>query len=358
MKPAPAVFQKKLLSWYRRHGRHDLPWRTTWDPYAVLVSELMLQQTTVATVIPYFHRFLKRFPDVRSLAKAPQEKVLALWAGLGYYARARHLHLAAQKILSDHAGRMPRTRAEVESLPGVGPYTAGAVLSFAYNQPEALVDGNVVRVLARVYGVRENTKSAPVLKRFWGMARVLVPPKGARHYNSALMDLGATVCRPAAPDCDRCPLAGVCWARRCGRQADVPFTGGDPVKKKVYWHAAIIEKSGRWFLRRRPPTGLYAGLWEFPSVEFGQDPPPREVTRLFEDRLHARPLAGKPLEPLRHVLSHREVWVSPWACAPTGRLPPGRWFSGADVGRGAVSSLTRRVWQRVGNSQNFKRRIK
>ncbi|MBK9922947.1 MAG: A/G-specific adenine glycosylase [Elusimicrobia bacterium] len=265
MRPAPATFQKKLLAWYRVHGRHDLPWRRSWDPYPVLVSELMLQQTTVATVIPYFERFLQRFPTLAALASARLESVLELWSGLGYYARARNLHRAAQILVNRHGGRMPRDREAVDALPGVGPYTAGAVLSFAFNQPAALVDGNVIRVLARVYGVRQNTKTAPVSKRLWALAKALTPPGGARHYNSALMDLGATVCRPAAPDCARCPLSGVCWARRQDRVADIPATGGEPAKKTIYWHAAMVEKDGRWLLRRRPSTGLYAGLWEFPD---------------------------------------------------------------------------------------------
>lgn len=347
MIPSPAVFRKKILSWYQRHGRHDLPWRARWDPYPILVSELMLQQTTVATVIPYFHRFLKKFPHVRDLANAPLESVLALWAGLGYYARARHLHRAAQQILATHRGRMPRTRAEMESLPGVGPYTAGAVLSFAYNQPEALVDGNVIRVLSRVYGVRDNTKSPPVLKHLWEMARALVPSGGARYFNSALMDLGATVCRPTAPDCAQCPLAGVCWANRKGRQAEIPAAGADPAKKKIHAHVAVIERDGRWFLRRRPPTGLYGGLWEFPGFEFLSAPSLRAVAGLFRERLGARPVGPRPLDALRHVLSHREIRVSPWVCAGELERTEGRWFSADQIRRGAVSTLTRRVWERV-----------
>ncbi|HNG45733.1 MAG TPA: A/G-specific adenine glycosylase, partial [Elusimicrobiota bacterium] len=189
LKAAP--FRSRLLAWYKKHGRHDLPWRKGgWDPYRILVSELMLQQTGVQTVVPYFHRFVKRFPTFKALSRAPQEKVLALWSGLGYYARARNLQKAAQTIVAEHGGRLPRTRAAVEDLSGVGPYTAGALLSFAYNQSEALVDGNVIRVLARVYGIRRNTKEPPVLKKIWDLARSLVPPDGARHFNSALMDLG------------------------------------------------------------------------------------------------------------------------------------------------------------------------
>lgn len=351
MRPAPATFQKKLLAWYRVHGRHDLPWRRSWDPYPVLVSELMLQQTTVATVIPYFGRFLRRFPTLAALASARLESVLELWSGLGYYARARNLHRAAQILVHEHGGRMPREREAVEALPGVGPYTAGAVLSFAFNQPAALVDGNVIRVLARVYGVRQNTKTTPVLKRLWALAKALTPPGGARHYNSALMDLGATVCRPAAPDCARCPLTGVCWARRHDRVADIPATGSEPAKKQLHWHAAMIEKDGRWLLRRRPAAGLYAGLWEFPGLEFARPPARTEIPRLFRDRFGARPRSTRSPAPLRHVLSHREIFMFPWLCEPVGPFGGGRWVASRDVPRLAISSLTRRLWEGIERNQ-------
>ncbi|MBL0349265.1 MAG: A/G-specific adenine glycosylase [Elusimicrobia bacterium] len=359
-------FRTRLLAWYKKHGRHDLPWRRGFrslrdrppslssgkgrsgpDPYRILVSELMLQQTGVQTVIPYFHRFLKRFPTFKILARAPQEKVLERWSGLGYYARARNLQKAAQKIVAEHAGRLPRTRAEVEDLPGVGPYTAGALLSFAYDQPEALVDGNVIRVLSRVYGIRRNTKEPPVLKKIWDLARTLVPPDGARHFNSALMDLGATVCKPASPDCAVCPLAARCWANRKGRPSDLPVVGADGPKKLLHIHAAIVEKGGRWLLRRRPATGLYAGLWEFPGLEFKDPPPTAQVARFLRDRFNAAPSSPRPLAALRHTLSHREIVVHPWRCTLEKTAGGNRWFPAKDINRLAISSLTRRVWQQV-----------
>jgi A/G-specific adenine glycosylase len=344
----PALFRSRLLAWYKKNGRHDLPWRKGgWDPYRILVSELMLQQTGVQTVIPYFHRFLKRFPTFEALARAPQEKVLALWSGLGYYARARNLQKAAQTIVAEHGGRLPRTRAAVEDLSGVGPYTAGALLSFAYDQPEALVDGNVIRVLARVYGIRRNTKEAPVLKKIWRLARALVPPDGARHFNSALMDLGATVCKPANPDCGACPLATGCWANRNGRASDLPVVGAEGPKKLLHVHAAIVEQGGRWLLRRRPPTGLYAGLWEFPGLEFKDSPPAAQVARFLRERFRAAPSSPRPLPALRHTLSHREIVVHPWRCKLEKTAGGHRWFPAKDIDRLAISSLTRRVWQQV-----------
>lgn len=344
----PADFRRRLSAWYRARGRHDLPWRGGgWDPYGILVSELMLQQTGVQTVIPYYRRFLKRFPTFRSLARAPEERVLALWSGLGYYARARNLRRAAQRIVEEHGGRMPRDRATVESLPGIGPYTAGAVLSFAFNAPEALVDGNVIRVLARVDGIRDSVKKASVLKNLWARARGLVPAGGAREHNSALMDLGATVCRPSNPDCGACPLARGCRARRRGQQDRIPASDAESPKKVVHVHAAVIERNGRWLLRRRPSTGLYGGLWEFPGIEFDDPPPAAAVARFLKERFNAVPVSPRPLPGLRHVLSHREIQIHPWRCK-TEKPPAGvRGFPARAVERLAVSSLTRKVWRQV-----------
>ncbi|HOW27464.1 MAG TPA: A/G-specific adenine glycosylase, partial [Elusimicrobiota bacterium] len=208
--PSPVAARNKLIRWYRRYGRHDLPWRRTADPYAVFVSELMLQQTTVATVIPYYKKFLKKFPNFRRLGMAPLEKVMELWSGLGYYARARHLHAAARTVIRDFGGVFPTAKDDVLALPGVGRYTAGAILSFAFNRPEAVLDGNVIRVLCRIYGIQEDPSRGVVRERLWTIAQKMVPQSGGREINSALMDFGATLCRPMGPDCFRCPLAALC----------------------------------------------------------------------------------------------------------------------------------------------------
>jgi A/G-specific adenine glycosylase len=259
-------FRRRLKTWYRTQGRHDLPWRGTFAPYPVLVSEFMLQQTTVSTVIPYFHRFLKAFPSLSHLARAPLEKVLQQWAGLGYYARARNLHRTAQILLREHNAKVPITREQAENLPGVGPYTAGALLSFAYDQPEAVVDGNVIRVLSRIFGIKGDSRRPEVLAHLWDVARRLVPPSGARHFNSALMDFGATVCKPGLPDCPGCPFASMCWAQKMGWVDRLPVVRSDKAKTIVRLSVFRIDTAGRILFRRRPARGLWGGLWELPMV--------------------------------------------------------------------------------------------
>ncbi|MBI4395904.1 MAG: A/G-specific adenine glycosylase, partial [Elusimicrobia bacterium] len=287
-----------MLKWYVRLGRHDLPWRTRWSLYHVLVSEAMLQQTTVATVLPYFRRFVHAFPTMKSLTSASGEKVLELWSGLGYYARARNLQAAAKTIVRDFGGKLPARRDAVESLPGVGPYTAGAILSFVYDEPEALVDGNVVRVLSRVYGVLENAKEPEGARRFWKLARRLVPPGGARQYNSALMDLGATVCRPRSPACSRCPFRNACWARRNGKQDEFPISVPRNRRNEIHIQTALARHRGKWLMVRRPSKGLYGGLWEFPEF----------------DRVSRALRVVKSLPAVKQVLSHRVIHYHPRLC--------------------------------------------
>lgn len=335
--PNPVGFRRRLLAWYRIHGRHDLPWRGAFDPYHVLVSEFMLQQTTVATVIPYFQRFLKSFPTVRRLARAPLENVLKHWAGLGYYARARNLHRTAQILMRDHNAKVPATREQAEGLAGVGPYTAGALLSFAYDLPEALVDGNVIRVLSRVYGIKGDTRRPEVMTHLWAIARCLVPARGARHFNSALMDFGATVCKPGLPDCPHCPLASLCWAQRNGWVDRLPAARPDKAKTVLYLTAFRVEKEGRILLHRRPLRGLWGGLWELPLVE-----------AVVKNQMSVK-VSGGEVESLRrlgwvrHILSHRDLRVEIWE----GRLVhPGegaRWATKREAQKMAISTLTRKL---------------
>lgn len=330
-------FRRPLLRWYKTHGRHDLPWRGAFDPYHVLVSEFMLQQTTVATVIPYFHRFLKSFPTVRHLARAPLENVLTHWAGLGYYARARNLHRTAQVLVHDHGATVPATRDQAEGLAGVGPYTAGALLSFAHDLPEALVDGNVIRVLSRIFGIKGDTRRPDVMAHVWAVARRLVPARGARHFNSALMDFGATVCKPGLPDCPQCPLAAVCWAQKNGWVDRLPASRPDKAKTRVRLSAFQIEKDGRILLHRRPLQGLWGGLWELPM---GEGTAKRGVPV---------PVAGGEAEPLhrlgafRHVLSHRDLRVDLWEARLVQSLRESKWVKSKEARRMAISSLTRKL---------------
>jgi A/G-specific adenine glycosylase len=335
------VFRRRLDHWYRTAGRHALPWRGAFDPYGVLVSEFMLQQTTVATVIPYFHRFLRSFPSVDKLARAPLEKVLERWAGLGYYARARNLHRTAQILVREHGGKVPILRAQAESLPGVGPYTAGALLSFAHDLPEALVDGNVIRVLSRVFGVKGDPQRTDNRNRFWDVARALVPPDGGRHYNSALMDFGATVCVPGLPDCPACPLSSLCWARRHGWVDRLPVPKPDSPKPVVRLIAFVVVKGDHVLLRRRPLGGLWGGLWELPTLEG-----PIQRTKSVA-------VGGGEIVPVRkkgevrHVLSHRDVRVSLWDGRLVRPIQNSKWVRLSAVRSMAVSALTAKLADRV-----------
>ncbi len=328
-------FRRRLMAWYRAHGRHDLPWRGAFVPYHVLVSEFMLQQTTVSTVLPYFHRFLKSFPTIDRLARAPLENVLKHWAGLGYYARARHLHKTAQVLRRDHESKVPATRKQAEGLPGVGPYTAGALLSFAYDLPEALVDGNVIRVLARVFGIKGDTRRPEVLEKIWSVARCLVPNTGARHFNSALMDFGATVCKPGLPDCPHCPLASMCWAQRNGWVGRLPASRPDKAKTVVHLTAFRAEKDGQILLHRRPVGGLWGGLWELPTVEGGVKNPMSVAV------LGGEVKALRRVGSFRHILSHRDLRVDLWEALSVRPIPGTRWIKKAEAPRMAISTLTR-----------------
>jgi A/G-specific adenine glycosylase len=317
----------------------------------------MLQQTTVAAVLPYYRRFLAKFPDAKKLSAAPLERVLEVWSGLGYYARARNLHAAVKTVVKDREGRWPYTADALRALPGVGPYTAGAVLSFAFNKAEAVVDGNVVRVLSRVYGVREDVKDPRTQARLWALARALVPPGGGRDFNNAIMDLGATVCRPAAPECRACPLHGACAARKQGAQGAIPFASAAKPRLKIHVHAGLVEDGRRWALARRPAGGLYGGLWEFPGRIFsGPRAGKKQVSAALEKLLRRKLTLTRRLPPVRHVLSHREMYVHPWigkaAARGTARAGAGRtprapvsisWRPFSDMDRMAISSLTRRL---------------
>jgi len=297
-----------LLAWYRAHGR-DLPWRHTHDPWAVWVSEVMLQQTRVETAAPYWERFLARFPDPAALASADEQDVLAAWAGLGYYRRARHLHRAARQVVELHGGEVPGDRAAFVALPGVGPYTAGAVLSIAFGLPEPAVDGNVARVLARLRCLDGDPAASDQRRRLREAAAALLGSGPAGDVNQALMDLGAQVCTPGEPDCGRCPLAERCEALREGRQAELPRPAArTPVRPVRVVAAALLDDAGRLLVARRPPDGLLAGMWELPGGEHGpRESPAAAVRRALRERIEVR-VAAPNLEPagrVTHVFTHR-----------------------------------------------------
>jgi A/G-specific adenine glycosylase len=265
---APAPIAPALLDWYASHGRSDLPWKHPRDAYRIWVSEIMLQQTQVTTVLPYFERFIARFPDVRALAAADQDQVLALWTGLGYYARARNLHKAAQHIVSEFGGRFPERVDELASLPGIGRSTAGAIAAMAFDVHAPILDGNVKRVLARLFAIDTFTGERQTEKRLWGLAEALTPAERVADYTQAIMDLGAKLCVRARPQCERCPLADRCEAKAAGLERQLPVPRPKREKPERSTRMLIVEApDGRVLLERRPPSGIWGGLWCFPQLE-------------------------------------------------------------------------------------------
>jgi A/G-specific adenine glycosylase len=311
-------FLQHLLRWYKRHGRHDMPWRKTKDPYEIFLSEIMLQQTTVATVGPYYDRFLKKFPTARALAKARLNDVLALWSGLGYYARARNLWAAAREIQQEWKGKFPMTPEQLQKLSGVGPYTAGAVAAFAFNKPAAVLDGNIIRVLMRLLAIEDDPKLKAVLVVLRSVSLALSRGVGgSRHINLALMDLGSTVCLPQNPRCDACPVAAFCLAKQAGRQNAIPLKGDTPERPVVRRLYAAVEWEGKWLLAQRPKAGLFGGLWEFIGVDA---PSGVEPIQYLEEAVQAE--VGFPVQVRRalpsfeHQLTHRIFSVRPFVCQP------------------------------------------
>ncbi|BCR03104.1 A/G-specific adenine glycosylase [Desulfuromonas versatilis] len=282
--PKPAEVSRRLLAWYGRHGR-DLPWRGTRDPYRIWLSEVMLQQTGVTTVIPYYERFLGRFPTVSDLAAAPLEELIELWAGLGYYSRARNLHAAARRVVEVFDGSFPAELEALISLPGVGRSTAGAIRSIAFDLKGPILDGNVRRVLCRLYALEQDPRASAAERFLWARAEELTPAERPHDYAQAIMDLGATVCTPRSPDCPACPLEGLCLARARGLEKALPLRGRKkavPTRTQV---ALLLERQGRWLVRRRPYAGMLGGLWEFPAAEVPEGDEPGRIAEALLDEL-------------------------------------------------------------------------
>jgi len=265
---SPQAFQRAVLDWFEIHGRKHLPWQQAPTPYRVWVSEIMLQQTQVATVIPYFYRFMQRFPDLSTLAAAELDEVLSYWAGLGYYSRARNLHGAAREVAERHAGRLPERPEALEALPGIGRSTAGAILSLGHGLPAAILDGNVKRVLSRHAGIAGWSGETRVLRELWELSERYTPTSRTAEYNQAMMDLGATVCTRTRPSCDACPLSGDCEAHRSGQTASIPAPRPNramPVRRCLL--AVLNNRNGEFWLQRRPPTGIWGGLLCLPEFD-------------------------------------------------------------------------------------------
>ncbi|MBK1724353.1 A/G-specific adenine glycosylase [Thiocystis violacea] len=300
MKPPPDDFAQRVLRWQGQHGRKDLPWQRTRTAYRVWVSEIMLQQTQVGVVIPYFERFMERFPTLLDLANATLDDVLAHWAGLGYYARARNLHRAARQVRDHHEARFPSTLEQAQALPGIGRSTAGAILSLARGQHHPILDGNVKRVLSRHFGIAGWPGKSDVLANLWRLAEHCTPSARTGDYNQGMMDLGATLCTRSRPACDRCPLTDNCVARRQGRQSELP----SPRPRKTLptrstLMLAVRNADGEILLEQRPPTGVWGGLWSLPETS-----PETSPEQWCQTYLQMPPLRIEMLPQRRHTFSH------------------------------------------------------
>ena len=317
--PERAALHRRLLAWYDRH-RRDMPWRRTREPYPVWLSEVMLQQTQVATARPYYEAFLSRFPTLAALARAGSAEVLAEWAGLGYYRRARHLHEAARAVVRDHGGRVPDDPEAFRRLPGVGRYTTGAVLSICFDRPLAVLDGNVARVLARLHALPAAIRDPRGARRLWALAESLVPMRRPGDWNQAMMELGATICTPLSPACGRCPVRTLCRARRLGRVEEFPPRVARRAPERLRRAVALIARRGRVLMARHEGP-LLAGLWEPPGVELRNGAAPG---RALEGALARHGLAAR-LAPtgreVRHTITHRSIAVRVWRGVVSGPVP-------------------------------------
>lgn len=340
-------FSRTLIEWQKRHGRHSLPWQQTRDPYAVWLSEIMLQQTQVATVIPYYLRFLQRFPDIRSLAVASLDDVLALWSGLGYYSRGRNLHQAAQLIVKNHAGEFPRNIEMIQQLPGIGRSTAAAIAVFAYGERSAILDGNVKRVFARCFGIGGYPGEKKTETLLWQKATQLLPEENIKGqietYTQALMDLGATVCTRTKPSCAACPLQQDCSAFKDNHVDILPARKPRKLLPKKETVLLMLMKQGEILLEKRPPTGIWGGLWCLPEM------PVNENATVFCARhfgMKVKPLAEMP--PLDHAFTHFRLRIYPQPLQVISQTPAARqngemWIALVDALGAAIPTPVRKL---------------
>jgi A/G-specific adenine glycosylase len=314
----------QVVAWQRQHGRHGLPWQGSGDPYRVWLSEVMLQQTQVSTVLDYYPRFLARFPTVAALAAAPLDEVFGLWSGLGYYSRARNLHRCAQAVVAEHGGAFPHSSAALAELPGIGRSTAAAIAAFCFGERAAILDGNVKRVLTRVLGFDGDLASATETRRLWALAEGLLPLRDVDVYTQGLMDLGATVCAARRPACERCPLADRCVARASGKPQNYPVKTRK-LKRSHRENALLwLQRGGDVYLVQRPEKGVWAGLWSLPEYAGVQ---------ALEGWIANTAGHGDWLPPIEHALTHFDwtlhtlAWRWAADAAASAPLPEGRWVS-------------------------------
>jgi len=349
--------QTRLLRWFAKRAR-DLPWRRTRDPYAIWVSEIMLQQTQVATVIPYFRRFLRLFPTVRRLAHADLSEVLMAWEGLGYYSRARNLHRAAQAVLDQFRGKIPESLQDLLNLPGIGRSTAGAILSIAYNQDAPILDGNVKRVLSRLFVVSGDPSKGRIQEHLWHLSECLLPKKQANPFNQALMDLGATVCTLKEPLCNLCPLRNLCKARVLGNPEEYPMRAKRKRVPHVEGVSAVIVRNGKVLLHQRPPKGFSGGLWEFPNWKIERQKNLRTgLAKRVKNETHLKVTLGDQIGTFEQTYSHFKLTLHVYHCQILGGVKTGmgRWVLIRGLARFPMSRIHRRIASAI--SEDRKTRI-
>lgn len=347
-------FRRSLLEWYDRNKR-DLPWRGIDDPYRTWISEIMLQQTRVDQAAPYYRRFIEKFPTVEELAKADRQEVLKVWEGLGYYSRARHLHEAAGTVVEKFGGRVPDEWEEITELKGVGPYTASAILSIAHGKAHAVVDGNVIRVLCRYFGIEEDTRKNTVKNRVQEEADALIDPRRPGDFNQALMELGATVCTPSGPACGECPLRSGCVARRTARTEEIPYRS--PAKKRPHYEIGVgivRNESGEVLIALRPEEAMLGGLWEFPGGKREEGETMEEtVRRELREELEITVTVDKPLMKVDHAYSHLTVTLNAYLCTLREGTPlprdsqEVRWVAVGELDRYPFPRANRKITEKL-----------
>lgn len=346
-----------LLAWFARNAR-DLPWRRTRDPYAIWVSEIMLQQTQVKTVIPYWERWLAALPTIEALATARPETIHKLWEGLGYYTRVRNLQRAAQMIVAEHGGKFPRNYDAILELPGIGRYTAGAIASIAFNEPRAILDGNVVRVLTRIFGIAENAREKAVNERLWRLAEELVNTASERttrggnncsHLNQSLMELGALICTPRQPKCAVCPVKGLCVAFRTRRTEKIPNLGPRKAATARKFVALVLERNGRFLARQRTAGVVNAHLWEFPNVEVNGGG--FDLKKIAKQELGLVPDRLAKLCTVKHSITRYRITLEAYGGTvkrgTSSRQPVGEWLTKPELEALAFASAHRRIRERL-----------
>ncbi len=353
-------FAAPLLAWYQSNAR-ELPWRYVQSPYRTWISEIMLQQTQVDTVIPYFLRWMVRFPDIQTLADADEQEVLSEWEGLGYYSRARNLHRAAKIIVEELCGELPNASKALQRLPGIGPYTAAAIASIAYDEDVAAVDGNIRRVLSRLFDVRVPARSPEGDKLLWKMAEENLPSGKASEYNQAMMDLGATICLPKNPVCQQCPITAFCQARILGVQDDRPVKLPRKKVPHLTVTAAVIFRRGQVLLAQRPKTGLLGGMWEFPGGTLEQKDADLQtcLRREILEELGVNLDVNAPFGVYQHAYTHFKITLHAFLCAlPQGETPENlenddlRWVGVNDLGEFPMGKVDRQIAERLNKEWN------